>query len=86
MADLALKRKDWPKAEELARQALPLAEEVRRQELIGGFCRIIAQALARQGKPAEGWEYARRAVDIFSRLRQPDELEKAQAALRECDG
>ncbi|WP_420208242.1 hypothetical protein [Candidatus Electronema sp. JC] len=25
-----------------------------------------------------------RAVDIFNRLRQPDELEKAQAALREC--
>ncbi|MGX9728212.1 MAG: tetratricopeptide repeat protein [Candidatus Electronema sp. VV] len=86
LAELALAQEDWPQAEKLARQALALAEKIGRQELIGGFCHIIAQALAKQGKAAEGLNYARRAVDIFSYLRQQDDLEKAQAALRECGG
>jgi hypothetical protein len=84
LADLALDREDWPQAEELAREALELAKKVGRQEMIGFDCHIIAQALAWQGKAAEGLEHARRAVDIFSRLRQPDGMEKAQAALWEC--
>ncbi|MCI5162479.1 MAG: tetratricopeptide repeat protein, partial [Candidatus Electrothrix sp. AX5] len=84
LADLALDQEDWPQAEELACQSLELAEQVGRQELIAEDCRVIALALARQGRPKEGLDYARRAVDIFTHLRQPDELEKAQAALQEC--
>lgn len=86
LAELALAKEDWRKAEELARQALPLSEEVGRQELIAADCRYLATALARQGREKEGLDYARRAVEIFTHLRQPDELKKAQAALQECGG
>ena len=86
LAELALDRQDWAAAEALARQALPLAEAVGRQELIGSDCWRIAKALARQGRPHEGLPYACRAVDIFTKLRQPDSLQEAQAALKECGG
>ena len=41
-------------------------------------------AQPRQGRAGEGRPYARRAVDIYARLRSPD-LEKAQATLKECE-
>ena len=81
---LALARKDWPRAETLAREALPLSEKVGRQELIAVDCENIAKALARQGKRAEGLPYARRAVEIYTKLGSPN-LQVARATLRECE-
>jgi tetratricopeptide (TPR) repeat protein len=84
LAWLALDRKDWPGAETLAREALPLAENVRHQELIAWDCRILAKALAQLGEKAEGLIYARRAVEIFTQLSSP-RLNDAIETLRECE-
>ena len=84
LAALALKRKDWPGAETLARDALSLSEKVGRLEMIAEDCRRLANALVRQGKATEALPYARRAVDIYTRLGSP-ELEAPRATLRECE-
>jgi nucleoside phosphorylase/tetratricopeptide (TPR) repeat protein len=86
LAGMTLDLKDWVGAESLAYEALELAEKVGRQELIGSDCWRLAKALARQGKADQGLPYASRAVEIFTKLRMPDELEKAQATLKECGG
>jgi tetratricopeptide (TPR) repeat protein len=85
LASLALTRKDWPGAEKLAREALPLSEKVSRQELIASNNDRIAKALVRQGKGAEGLLYARRAVEIYTRLGVASDIESARAMLRECE-
>jgi len=83
LALLALDREDWPQAEALARDAVPLSEKVGRYELIADSCRHLAWALLRQGKPAEALPYAQRAVEIYSRLGSTN-LDSARAALKEC--
>lgn len=85
LAVLALDRTDWPEAEKLAREALPLSEKVGRQELIASNCDHLAEALVRQGKGAEGLPHAQRAVEIYTHLGSPS-LEGARATLRECEG
>ncbi len=84
LAALALDREDWPAAEILAREALPLAEAVHRQELIARDSHRLAQALVRQGQAAEALPHARRAVEIYTHLGHPD-LASAQAILAECE-
>lgn len=83
LAELALDRKLWSKAESLSREALKLAEEIGRKDMVAGICRYLAKALARQGRGAEGCCHAERAVVILTELRSPD-LIQAQAVLAEC--
>lgn len=85
LARLALVRQNWPNVEAGAREALSISEKIGRQELIGANCSLIAKALARQGRKAEGLLYAQRAVEIFTKLHSKD-LEEAQAVLQECEG
>ena len=85
LAELALDREQWAEAETLAREALALAEKVGRQELIASDCARIAKALLRQNKALpEARALARRAVEIYTRLRSPW-LQSAQATLAEIE-
>lgn len=85
LAGLAINREDWPAAEALARDALSVSEQMGRQEAIGKDCWFLAQALAWQGRKTEGLTYARRAVEIFTRLRLPAHREGASETLRICE-
>ncbi|HVG21804.1 MAG TPA: tetratricopeptide repeat protein, partial [Blastocatellia bacterium] len=85
LALLSLDRQDWPAAEALSREALNLSEATGRIELIGSYCQRLAKALARQGRPKEGLPYARRAVEIYTSLRVPDNIKIAKATLKECE-
>lgn len=84
LALLALDREDWPSAEALAREALPLSEKVGRNELIAWICLALAKALVLQEKKEEGLRPARCAVEIFQKLGHPD-LAAAQQILDECN-
>jgi tetratricopeptide (TPR) repeat protein len=84
LALVALNQEDFHTTESLAREALALAENIGRLEVIGLNCYMLAKALARQGRRQEGLAYARRAIEIFTKVRSED-LEEAQATLKLCE-
>ncbi len=85
LAGVAVKRQDWLGTEALAQESLTLAGDLGIQQLIADDCYYLAQALARQEKKAKGLPYARRAVEIFTKLGSPS-IKFARAILAECEG
>jgi nucleoside phosphorylase/tetratricopeptide (TPR) repeat protein len=86
LATLALNREQWSEAESLSREALALAEKVGRQELIASDCHLLAKALLKQNHNLDkSLSLSRRAVEIFTRLRQQDNLQEAQEMLAEIE-
>jgi len=86
LAALALDRGQWAEAESLARESLLLAEKVGRMGLIAENCHRIAKALLKQNNNLEeALSLARRAVEIFTRLRVPDDLHEAQEILAKIE-
>ena len=85
LARLNLDRERWLEAETLAREALGLADKIKRQDLIAMDCYCIAKALLQQNKNlGEALTFARRAVEIFSCLRHI-KLSETQAIRIEID-
>lgn len=84
LALLALVRRDWTGAEDLAREALSLSKTVGRYELIAYYSNCLAEALLEQGKKAEALPHAQHAVEIFMRLGLP-ELAIARNTLANCE-
>lgn len=84
LAELALQRKDWPRAERLATDALASALALGRQELIGSNHYHLAQALRQQQRASDALPHARNAVAIFTHLRSPD-LADAVNELAACE-
>ena len=84
LCHLALERKEWLNAELLARQALPLSEEVGRLDLIATDSHQLSRALLSQGMKAEALGHARRAVELYTRLGSPDLAEVCEI-LAECE-
>ena len=75
---------DNEKAENLARKALRLAQDLHREELIGKNYIVLAQALLRQNKKSDALPYAQLAIDIFTKL-GVSEVTKALEVLKMCE-
>jgi tetratricopeptide (TPR) repeat protein len=84
LAGLALDQGAWQQAEEYARKALPIAEGVKRQDLIASDCLRLAKAIAKQNRSEESLPYLRRSMAIFSRLHSKD-LKEAQDLLTKLE-
>ena len=84
LARVALRRHDWIEAETLAKEALPVSQELGRRDLIGGESYILALALLRQGRAADALPLIRDACKVFTQI-GATELKAAQDILAECE-
>ncbi len=96
LIDLLLLQEKWTEAESLTRESLALAEKVGRQELIAVDCHRLAKAIVgaqhavpqpvtqRDARLQEALALARRAIEIYTRLRHPS-LQSAQEFLAEIE-
>ena len=84
MAALALDRREWYAAESLASDSLRRSEALGSGEAIAYASYRLAKAVAMQGRLKDGLPHALRAVDLFTKLRMPDDVLEAQAVLKQC--
>lgn len=83
---LSLELNQWEECELLALEALELAKQIGRRELIAYDYYYIAKALAKQNKNlAEALTIVHRAIEIFSHLRMSKDLQDAQQILAEIE-
>jgi tetratricopeptide (TPR) repeat protein len=85
LAILAAAKEDWKETERLAREGLELSGDSGPIAVIANESALLAVALTRQGQKAEGIPYARRAVQIYTKLGSSN-LAEANEILRECEG
>ena len=85
LALLVADREDWEETERLAREALELVGNSRPIEVLAQQYALLAQALARQEKKAEALPFARRAVELYTKVGSRN-LEWAKRILHECGG
>jgi tetratricopeptide (TPR) repeat protein len=86
LAYIVLDREQWVEAESLAREALKLAETIERQDVIARDSHSIAKALFKQNKNLEeALTHIRRAVEIYTYLCVPDDLQNAHQTLAEIE-
>ena len=85
LAELMLKKEDWPQAENFAREALRLSEKVGRLELIANYSDTLAQALVRQGKNKEALPHAQRSVRTYEQLGRASDIAFARTTLAQCE-
>jgi len=86
LAELALDRNDLYTAERLAKDALCLAIQLRRRELIAANCHYLSRCYLMPGKRAEGLSYSKHALKLFERLRMPNEIEASKAIVCALEG
>lgn len=86
LALLALDRAQWKVAENIILDISDVIEQIEQIELTAWKYFILADALSHQGRKAEGLPHARRAVEIFEKLKMATDLKGAREVLRECEG
>jgi ATP/maltotriose-dependent transcriptional regulator MalT len=84
LALLAIERSDWKSASSFSREALDLAEDLGRQDIIAVNQERLATALVHQGQVVAALQYARHAVATLSRLGS-ERVEQARKTLALCE-
>jgi nucleoside phosphorylase/tetratricopeptide (TPR) repeat protein len=84
LSELALHENKLSEAEELARDALQLAEKMGRREWVGSNCDWLAKALVAQRCYKDALPYAHRAVELFTKTSLLGRLESAKTTMTEC--
>lgn len=83
LARLAISQMEFPTAEDHAREALALSEQLGGKKLIADHNQLLAIAKLRQCRVAEALPHAQRAVEIFTSLGSLDQS-TAENVLKEC--
>jgi tetratricopeptide (TPR) repeat protein len=79
---LALVRERWAEAREWCEKALPLAREIRRQDLVASNLYVLASVHEEEGHPSPALPLAQEALTIYERMRHGNEAETRELVER----